>query len=266
MNDRNFNREVLSGASRFSREKEYWTDKLSCDLGTSHFPYEYDQNEGHGNKTGSGAPALVSLKFEVAGELFTRLVDISRHSDSRLFVLLVMGLSLLLQKYTGHEDIVIGAPIDRQNIEGDYINTILALRSQISTSMTIKEFLLQVRQTIVGACENQNYPLESFHYELNMPVNEDDHFLLFDHAILLENIHDKNYIDHLKLSMIFSFNRTGECLEGEVEYNPLLYKKESIERIIGYFTRLLKNAFDNPGARVADLEILGGKRERVPCG
>ena len=262
MRDRSFEREILPGAIQFSKEKDYWINKLSGDLVVSCFPCDYYKTGRYDDKAGGHKIKTSNVKFRIEGELLNSLIKISGNSDSRLFVLLVMGLMLLLYKYTGHEDIIIGVPIDNQDIKGEYINTILALRSQVSTHMTIKEFLYQVRQTIVEACENQNYPLETIHYELNIPVSENDDFPLFDLAILLQNIHDKSYINHLKLNMIFSFSRTGEGLEGEVEYNPLLYKHEDIERIISHLIHLLHNAFDNTGISIADLEILTEREKK----
>jgi iturin family lipopeptide synthetase C len=261
MTNKSFDREILPDAIQFSKEKDYWINKLSGDFEVSRFPFDYYKTGRNGDK--GGAPELNNayVRFQLERTLFSKLVKISQSSDSRLFVLLVTVLMLLLQKYTGHEDIIIGAPIDKQDIGGDYINTILALRSQVPPDMTIKEFLFQVRHTIVEGCENQNYPLETIPYELNMPVGKNADFPLFDLAILLQNIHDKNYISHLKLNMIFSFSRTGERLEGEVEYNPFLYKKESIQRIIGHLIHLLHKAFDNPGAQITDLEILSEKEK-----
>jgi fengycin family lipopeptide synthetase D len=132
---------------------------LSGDLSVSHFPRDYnktyiDEDSARGSKN-----EMVNARFQLGGELFSKLMKISKNSDSRLFIILVMGLVLLLRKYTGHEDIILGAPIDKQAIEGELINKVLALRNCLTNDMTIKELLFQVRQTIVEACENQNYPL-----------------------------------------------------------------------------------------------------------
>lgn len=256
MGSRNISKEILVTTGQFSKEKEYWTNKLSKDLPVSHFPYDYYRTDGEGDKNSWSGCETGIAGFQVNGKLFSKLTSISNHSDSRLFIILVAGLMLLLHKYTHHENIIVGAPIDRQPIEGTFINTLLALRNAVSATMTFKELLFSVRQTIVEACENQNYPLETLPYELNMPSGENDDFPLFHVGILLGNIHDKSYISHIKLNMIFSFLRKEESIEGEVEYNPLLYKKEGVEDILYHFPRLLYEAIKNADTPVVNLEIL----------
>ena len=72
---------------------------------------------------------------------------------------MVTGVMLLLYKYTGSRDIIVGAPTYKQDGEGKLINTVLALRNRMESHLTFKEFLLQVAQTVFEANENQNYPI-----------------------------------------------------------------------------------------------------------
>ena len=111
------------------------------------------------------------------------------------------------------------------------------------------------RQTISEAVEHQNYPIEALLYQLGMEASEKD-FPLFDVALVLENVQDKKYINHIPLNMIFSFNKTGNSIKGEVEYNSALYSPVTVKRIIKNYSRLLGEALDNLDTPVTDLEIL----------
>jgi tyrocidine synthetase-3 len=111
------------------------------------------------------------------------------------------------------------------------------------------------------ARENQNFPLERMPYDLDIETRENDAFALFDTAILLENIHSKSYISHIPLNMVFSFLRTEDSIKGVVEYNPALYKKETVGRINGHFIHLLREAFLNLETSITNLEIMP-KNER----
>ncbi|UCH95483.1 MAG: amino acid adenylation domain-containing protein [Candidatus Aminicenantes bacterium] len=237
-------------ASQFDREREYWLNKLSGELVKTGFPVDIRttgiKEENRGQDT---------VSFKLSPELFQRLITISNNSDSRLHILLVTGLFLLLYKYTGQTDIIIGTPIDKQEIEGEFINTVLPLRASIDEQITVKAFLLQMRQTILEASEHQNYPIETIPYELNMPVTEGD-FPLFDTAVLLENIQDRKYIRDINLNMIFSFLKTGRSLVGSVEYNTALYTAETIQRIINHYTYLMQEAFNRVDLKLIEVPVL----------
>jgi len=73
--------------------------------------------------------------------------------DNRLHMVLAAGVVVLLDKYTykGSKDIIIGVPIYKQEIEGDFINTLLALRNRLTEGMSFKELLLEVRKTVRAA-------------------------------------------------------------------------------------------------------------------
>jgi len=235
-------------ANQNIKEGDYWLNKLSGDLVKSIFPYDYI-------KIGINERCIDALKFRFKGELFLNLMDLSKESDYALHVIKVSGVIALLHKYTGNKDILVGSPIYKQKIQGEFINTVLVLRNQLKNNVTFKELLFQVKQTIVEASGNQNYPLEILLKELNLPVSENE-FPLFDILILLENIHEKRNIQFVISNMTFSFLRTDKTIEGILEYNSYLYKKTTIERIISNFENLLKNALFNVDVQLSDLEIL----------
>jgi len=72
------------------------------------------------------------------------------------------------------------------------------------------------------AAEHQNYPIEAVLHKLSLPVTGDE-FPLFDMAVLLENIHDKEYIEHIHTNMLFVFRHSDREVEGVLEYNPLSF-------------------------------------------
>ncbi|MCU0284948.1 MAG: amino acid adenylation domain-containing protein [Acidobacteria bacterium] len=256
MGSRNINQEIFVSAGQFSKEKAYWTDILSKEQDVTHFPYDYYKTGSDENKKSRDNDEPGIAKFRLEGELFSRLMTVANYSDPRLFILLVAGLMLLLHKYTGNDDIIIGAPIDRQETQGELVNTVLAFRNQLADDMTFKELLYRVRQTVVEASQNLNYPIETLANELYPDINRNESFPLFETAIIFHNIHDKNYLRHIKLNIIFSFSRTGESIEGEVEYNLSMYKQETIQRIIAHFTHLLVEAFNDANSRLADIALM----------
>lgn len=249
----NFNNpsELAIAASQKEKEKKYWLDKLAGNLVKNIFPYDY--------KPGGNIPKMASLSFQLAGETQRRLMKLSNNSDTRLYVLLVTGLLVLLEKYTGNRDIIVGAPIYKQEkaAEADVklINTVLILRNRLDDHMTFKELILQVSKTIFEAAEHQNYPLKILMNQLNMEYSETD-FSLFDIGILLENFHDPRDIEHIHLNMVFSFAQVEERIKGKLTYNSLRYHDSSIRHITGHFLRLLEEAVFNIDSPLPEIDML----------
>jgi len=241
-------REIKVAAGQHIKERDYWRSKLSGESIKSSFTY--DEQE-----TTLPSRTIEAVTFTCDGQLFAQLMEVSKHKDHALHIILVTALAALLSRYTGREDIVVGTPIYRQANEGEFINTVLIIRNWLNPDITFKELLVQVKQTVLEAVENQAFPVELLPELLNIPVSEDD-FPLFDTALLLENIHEKQYLEHIPLNMVFRFLRTDKCLEAAVEYNFSLYEASTVERIISHFKRLMENALSDLDLLVFNIEIL----------
>ncbi|UCH93643.1 MAG: AMP-binding protein, partial [Candidatus Aminicenantes bacterium] len=247
--------EKAIAAAQYIEERDYWLEKLADPPAKSMFPYDY--NITPREKTGKENDVL---GFELPGDLYAKLIKIISGSDQRLHIVLAAAIVLLLSKYNSTTDIIVGAPSIRQKAKANFINTVLILRNQLpppgsDESLNFKELLLQMRRTIQEATQHINYPIETLLYHLNIPYTPED-FPLFDIAILVRNIHDKEDIRHINCSMVFSFLRTGNSIEGEVEYNRLRYKKITIERIIAHFQHLLSQVLFNVDRPVSGIEIV----------
>ncbi|MGD2089480.1 MAG: amino acid adenylation domain-containing protein, partial [Candidatus Aminicenantes bacterium] len=245
--DNQFNELIFDARVRL-KERKYWLNKLSGEPVKSSFPFDM-------SKKADQERSMQQLNFAFTGEMFSRLIGLSNQSDIRLYIILTAGVMLLMDKYTGNQDIIVGSPIYKQEVETDLINKILALRTQLPDHMTFKELLLQLSKTNSQAVENINYPIETIPYELNMSF-QDNEFPLFDIAVLVENIHEKHYLDHLDINVIFSFLRTGEAVQGVLSYNSHLYYKETIERMVAHFMNLMQQALFSLDSTLSQLSIL----------
>jgi len=251
--------ELAVAASQYTSEEKYWLNQLDGEWVKTIFPYDYKKNVNeHRQEYKTGKEAV---RFTMNSRISERLQKLSNGSDLRLHMLLTAAVVALLYKYTDTRDILVGMPIYKQDIQGEFINTVLTIRNTIKEGMTFKELLLQLRETIVEASENQNYPIETLLYHLNLPAAGED-FPLFDVAILLENIHDKKYLQHIRYNMTFAFSRTGEQVKGVIEYDPTVYKKTTIERIINHFFLLLETVLFDMDAAVAGIDILSAQEKK----
>lgn len=249
--NRNVFKNIISESSQFDREKVYWLSKFSGELTKSYFPYDFISNDGFKRDT---------IEFKVSGDLFSRLDHLTNRSDNNLFVVLAAGLTILLNKYTGNEDIVIGFPILKQEEEGEFLNVILAQRNQASPMLELKEFLLHVKQTIDEANDNSNYPIERLLYYLGFEESDSS---LFETAILLQNIHERKHIEKMNYNMIFLFKRSERFIEGILEYNNCLYRRETAESVVSHLLNVMQNMIDDLSAEIADVDILSAKEREM---
>jgi len=241
----------LAGRRR-EKEGEYWSRKLAGEPVKSSLPYDWSQT---GDSRGE------TLNSRVSGRLFHDLTTLSSGSDFTLHLILSAGLTALMHRCTGSSDIMILSPIYKQKVEGKFLNTVLILRNQIEERMSFKSLLLRMRQTVGEAVENQDYPLELLSDRYNLRIFEKEYSLI-DVGILLRNIHDKRYIEHIPYKLLFSFSRSAASLELNVEYDSSLYEEATTKRFAALFTRLLEGAVRALDGPLADIEILSEEEKK----
>ncbi|MDQ1353042.1 MAG: hypothetical protein QG657_3348, partial [Acidobacteriota bacterium] len=248
---------LILAAGQSIKEKNYWLNKLAGELVKTHFPYDYREKR-LGKKN---AEPMKNLHFTFPTPLYEKVMKLSGGNDVKLHMILVTGIFILLHKYTGTNDIMIGSPIFKQEIEGEFVNTVLVFRNETAAHMNFKELLLEVRRTMIEATENQNYPLEILLEELNMPVMGDE-LPIFDVVLLLENLQARNYLNGVGYNILFSFCRKVEGIDGVVEYNPLMYREETTRRIVNHFLFLLDQVLSDINLPLYKVDLLSDQEKQ----
>ena len=91
-------------------------------------------------------------------------------------MVLLAAFNVLLYRYTGQADIVIGSPIagrnraELENLIGFFINT-LVLRNNLEGNPNFRELIKRVHEVALGAYANQDIPFEKLVEELH-PVRD----------------------------------------------------------------------------------------------
>jgi amino acid adenylation domain-containing protein/non-ribosomal peptide synthase protein (TIGR01720 family) len=244
------NDDMHIAAGQFKKEGDYWLNRLSGQPVKTFIPHDNQDN----NHQPDQHPREV-YKHRFSHDIYLKLMKLRNESDARLYMILAAGLVVLLNKYTGNTDIIIGAPIYKQEIEAEFINTVLPLRSRINPRMTFKELLLQMRNTIIEADANQNYPMEVLSTQLGFTTNHDK-FPLYDTAIVLENVHCPGDIQHTHPGLVFSFRRDDESVDLALHYHPGLYFSTTIRRLAVHYSLLLDRCLSDINREIASQEML----------
>ena len=127
----------------------------------------------------------------VSNDVLKELKELSRQEGTTLFMTLLAAFYVLLSRYSGQEDIVIGSAIAgrthsaTEKLIGLFVNTV-ALRTNVSASQSFRELLRRVRETTLHAYANQSVPFERVIEELN-PVRDSSRSPLYQVMMILQN-------------------------------------------------------------------------------
>jgi non-ribosomal peptide synthetase component F len=186
------------------------------------------------------------------------LKELSLQHGVTLFMILLGSYALLLSRYSGQQDIVIGSPIanrnrgEIENLIGFFVNT-LALRIDLSSELTFEQLLEQVKKVALGAYAHQDLPFEKLVEELQ-PERSLSHNPLFQVMFALQNAPmgalqlpglQLAPIDTpgttAKFDLYLSLTETANGLVGSWEYNCDLFDEETIELLDEYLLVLLES-------------------------
>ena len=176
-------REHLRGEV-LERQLAYWRERLAGAPELLELPTDHPRPAV---QTFRGA----SERIELPGELLERLRALGRSEGATLFMVVLSAFQVLLSKYSGSEDIVVGSPVAGRTREevagliGFFVNT-LVLRTDLGGDPTFREVLRRVREVTLGAYEHQELPFEKLVAELQ-PERSLSHSPLFQVSFTLDD-------------------------------------------------------------------------------
>ncbi|MBU6350099.1 MAG: amino acid adenylation domain-containing protein [Chloroflexi bacterium] len=236
----------------------------------------------------AGAPSLLALptdrprpavqssrgatfSFALTSTLSAELNALSAQNDTTLFMTLLAAFKVLLHRYSGQNDLVVGTPIaNRTQVEiepliGMFVNT-LALRSDLSDDPTFRQLLERVRQTTQAAYDHQDLPFELVVEALH-PERSLSHAPLFQSMFALQNTPQPpltlpglqiRWLDTpshtTKFDLSLALYPTAQGLAGWWEYSTDLFDPSTLERMTSHFQVLLQEIVADAG-RGADRPI-----------
>ncbi|MDQ1352813.1 MAG: hypothetical protein QG657_3119, partial [Acidobacteriota bacterium] len=255
------------------KQELYWLSRFPGEIPVLDLPTDYPRPPVR-NFAGS------SITFETRAETGKGLYKLTETSSSSIFMLLLAAYSVLLAKYTGQEDIIVGSPTagrvhaDLENIIGMFLNT-LALRNSPTGDKTFIEFLELVKENTLQAFENQDYQFENLVEKLNISV-EPGRNPLFDAMFIFQN----QEAPPIKISNIrfipYNIENKSSKLDLMIEafpplsngaiffcitYSSKLFKNETISLLKDQFLRILDIVVENPHIKISAIENLPNQQK-----
>ena len=263
-------REWLQGEV-LERELDFWRKQLRDAPPLVELPSDFSRPAV---QTYRGAHETFSISQELTGALEA----MSRRAGASLFMTLLAAFQVLLYRYTGQADIVVGAPIanrnrhEIENVIGFFVNT-LVIRSRVSDPLPFETFLAQVRQTALDAYAHQDVPFEKL-VEALQPARTLAYPPWVQVAI---NYLESNAADFklgdvraewapsenktTKFDLMLNITHTANDLRGHVEYSTDLFERATIARLLEHFQVLLNAIVDAPATPIGKLALIT-ERER----
>jgi amino acid adenylation domain-containing protein len=238
----------------------------------------------------SGAPAVLSLpldrprpamrrfrgasvSFRLPEETQVELARLRHSNAATLFMVLLAAFEVLLSRWSGQEDLVVGSPVagrsrlEVENLIGFFVNT-LALRGDVSGDPSFIELLSRVRQETLTAYAYEELPFEKLVEELQ-PERSLAHSPLFQVMLALENVPPSKLellglsltslglaAENNKFDLTVILTETASGLACSWGYDSDLFDAATMRRCQGYFQELLRAAATEPSRCLSELSWL----------
>jgi amino acid adenylation domain-containing protein len=220
-----------------------------------------------------------SENFVVPQELFKSLTKLSHREGVTPFMTLFAAFLILLYRYSGEVDLVVGTPIANRNraetehLIGLFVNT-LVLRTSLAGEPTFCELLRRVREVALDAYAHQDVPFERLVEELQ-PVRSLSHNPLFQIGLAwghtpaeatdffgLKRRPLKVEAKTAKFDLELYLDERPEQLNGVFVYNRGLFDRSTIARMTGHLLTLLRGIAAHPQQRISELPLLSESEQR----
>ena len=211
-------------------------------------------------------------------KIFRKIEKYAKKIGMSSYMLFVSTFLILLHRYTGQDEIILGSPVANRNqketkrMMGVLVNNIV-IRSKLNEDETINEFFEKMKEQILSDISNQPYPFDMLIKKLNIKVDNSRN-PMFDVMFTYQNKEENTVqlsgksVNVLELdNNISKFNLSIEVKPKmhtiNVEYCTKLFKKETIENLFEHYLYMLTDIIENVDAKIKDIDIITPKENKL---
>jgi amino acid adenylation domain-containing protein len=261
---------MKSGKS--THKKKYWLQKLAGEIPVLNLFTDYPRPPVRGSEG-------EDFTFSIDKELSEKIKTLAGENGATLYMVLLAAYNLLLHKYTGQEDIIVGSPTagrphaDLQGILGMFVNT-LTLRNYPTGEKTFTQFLQEVKDDALKSYQNQDYQFEELVASLDIKRDLSRN-PLFDTLFALQNMEVRgihlpglqiNGYDYgertAKFDIILYAFETGDGILFRINYCTKLYSRKTIQQLSRHFINVLEGAVRSPQLKLQEIRVLSKSEEK----
>lgn len=256
------------------KQEKYWLERFAKQAPFLDMPTDYPrpkirQFEGE------------CIPFNLEKQVLKKLKRLGEENAATLYMILLTAVNILLNKYTGQEDITITSPIiareqeGLENIIGLFIN-LLPIRNFPDPGKTVGDFMKEVKNNALAAYENQMYPFGRLVEKLDIqkdlsrdPLNDIELIIVNTDLSTLEieevSFTFQEYYQKLSLVDIsIEVTELKESVSFKLMYSTKLFKRETMERFINSFKEILMIITENKNILLGDINLSSALTEAPP--
>ncbi|MFE7332870.1 amino acid adenylation domain-containing protein, partial [Streptomyces sp. NPDC057565] len=263
----------LEEEDRLAFQLDYWKEQLSGAPELLTLPTDFPRPDAQ-SFTGD------FLRRQLSPELTQQVVEVSREHQVTNYITMLSAYALLLARYSGQDDVVIGVPIaDRNRVElesmiGFLVNT-AAVRVDLRDDPSFENVLLQVRRQLFDAQAHQEVPFERLVEALRparslaynpvfqvMFADESLPFLDHDSALvqpkpwMYDLMAEGMSVGVARFDLTLMIQADPEGMHVGFEYSTDLFRERTVARMADHFEVFLRAALADPGQRVRRLPMV----------
>ncbi|MGD2089691.1 MAG: amino acid adenylation domain-containing protein [Candidatus Aminicenantes bacterium] len=261
--------EMLLLRSRYVKQKNYWIKEFSREFDTTDIlKHQETYRRGTADTIediDNGDRARVEIPLY--DELSRQIIKISKNSDLSIYILLLSALKSLIHRYTVNKNIIILSPVHKLKTSEKTLNSLLFIRDQVDGALSFKELVINVRNSVLEAYENQDYPYDKLVESLFAPSspgekNQENPPVISHILCWLGNIHREWDIEKIKARLSFGFLREKEQVRGYVLYDTGTYQESEITSTANHFVLLLARGIENINVRISGIDFLTAQEKK----
>ncbi|MCP5053279.1 MAG: amino acid adenylation domain-containing protein, partial [bacterium] len=254
---------TLLTSTKFIKQKEYWTDKLSG-IG------ETAALKGFGGDKVEEPevmpPGKKSIEIPLTGDTCRKLIKLGNQSAPTIYVILLSCLKVLLYRYSGEMDILALAPVFEADKTADTMNNLLVIRNGINDETTFKQVLMNVGRSFKEACENQDYPLDELLNFLFKEQPDRKERVISGIVCALENIHDYGSIEDSipgnNPAFLFRYSAEAGSIGGSISFNPDMWDSRFIQQVSRHYSKITEALLNHIDREIAAISYLSDEETK----
>ncbi|MDH3716644.1 MAG: amino acid adenylation domain-containing protein, partial [Planctomycetota bacterium] len=251
----------------------YWTRQLA-DLPTLQLPTDFPRPAVRTTR-GDARPCNLSPELSAA------VADFSRREGVTPFMTLLAAFQLLLARYSGQQDIVVGSPVanrtqpETASLIGYLIN-VVALRTDLSGDPDFHELVRRARQTTLDAFDHQEITFDQVVEAIAPPRDLSRHPVfqamfvlqkteipaLDDQGLNITPVENMPSSGASYFDLMLELRTSKQGFRGCLNFNSDLFRADTIDRMVNHFHVLLKEAIIAPDCPVSRLPLVIDEERR----
>lgn len=223
-------------------------------------------------KQASGSDPGKQYRFEINETLTHSLQKISKEQSATLYMTLLSAFGLLMQYYSGQDDICIGSPSSSRPLAYDktvgYFSNMLPVRITIDGNPSFSEVLKQTRDSVSKILQHQDVPLDRI---INEVIQDRfaGHNPLFQNVFVLQHLDEESQPSDIirnqdvewisnqktKFDLQFEVLPKHSKLTVNIDYSEVLFKEETIIQMAEVYQSILESVARYPNRKIGEIKV-----------